>query len=332
MTFLRPENLNLGWLLLALVIWSVFALRALLHARRRLGSSHLAQTARPSSLAHRALKHAVSLAVIACLALALARPQTVSEQRVSEMRRMDVILLLDISPSMRARDIAPSRLVRATEVIGEFIQKKLPDDRFGLVTFTGNSLVLSYLTADPNNLLFYLEYLRGQEIGQYGTNIGGALKSGRQVLARQEEIEPASKKNKKVFILLSDGEDHGEELEAEIKELARRGVPVYCVGIGSREGAYIPIGEEHGKVIYLTGNNDERILSNFDEGAMRRIAERTGGQYYRATTGVEMSKSFTDIFLKSREIQGFRRVRTTQERYRDLLVAAFGIFLLRVLI
>jgi Ca-activated chloride channel family protein len=233
---------------------------------------------------------------------------------------------------MRARDIAPSRLVRATEVIGEFIQKKFPDDRFGLVSFTGNSLVLSYLTADPNNLLFYLEYLRGQEIGQYGTNIGGALKSGRQVLDRQQEIEPASKKNKKVFILLSDGEDHGEELEAEIKELARRGVPVYCVGIGSREGAYIPIGEEHGKVIYLTGNNDERILSTFDEGSLRRIAERTGGQYYRAYTGVEMSKSFADIFLKSREIQGFRRVRTTQERYRDLLVAAFGIFLLRVLI
>src|SRR5258706_8479817 len=175
MTFVHPENLNLGWLVLALVIWSVFALRSLRRARGRLGSAHLALTARPSSLLHRGVKHIVSLAVIACLALALARPQTVTEQRISEMRRMDVILLLDVSPSMRARDIAPSRLVRATEVIGEFVQKKLPDDRFGLVSFTGNSLVLSYLTPDTNNLLFYLEYLRGQEIGQYGTNIGRAL-------------------------------------------------------------------------------------------------------------------------------------------------------------
>jgi Ca-activated chloride channel family protein len=332
MSFLRPENLNLGWLLLLLVFCSAFALRSLRNSRLRLGRAGLALTSRPSSLTRRALKHAAGVAVAACLVLALARPQTISEQRVSEMRRMDVVLLLDTSPSMRARDIAPSRLTRATEVIAEFIEKKLPEDRFGLVSFADSSLVLSYLTADPNNVLFYLEYIREQGVLQYGTNIGGALKNGLQVLSRQEEIDPEAKKNKKVFVLLSDGEDHGEDLDAAIAESVRRAVPVYCVGIGSREGAYIPIGEENGKTIYLTGKNDERILTTFDETSLRRIAEKTGGLYYRAHTGVEMSRAFTEIFLKTREIEGFRRVRKPQEHYRDLLAAAFGLFLLRVLI
>jgi Ca-activated chloride channel family protein len=264
--------------------------------------------------------------------LALARPQTVSERSLSEMRRMDVVLLLDTSPSMQARDITPSRLARATDVVSEFIQKKLPEDRFGLVSFADSSLVLSYLTNDPNNVVFYMEYLREQGVLQYGTNIGGALKNGLQVLDRQQELDPDSKNNKKVFILLSDGEDHGEELDAAIKETAHRQIPVYCIGIGSQAGAYIPIGEQDGKTIYLLGKGDRPVLTTFDEAALRRIAGSTGGQFYRAHNGAEMSQAFSDIFLKTREIQGFRRVREPRERYRDLLAAAFGFFLLRVLI
>src|SRR5271168_104625 len=99
MNFLRPENLNLGWLLLILVVWSGFALRSLRLSRLRLGGSGLALTSRPSSLVRRALKNAAAVGVAACLTLALARPQTTSERHLSEMRRMDVVVLLDTSPS-----------------------------------------------------------------------------------------------------------------------------------------------------------------------------------------------------------------------------------------
>ena len=332
MTFLHPEFLNLGWVLLLLAVWCIFALHSLQKARRQLAGAAQSVTSSPSSLLRRALQLVVGFAVLACLILALAGPQSIDERRIPELRRMDAVILLDNSPSMRAQDIDPSRLVRATEVLGQFIRKKLPDDRFGLVSFTDNSLVLSYLTADPGNINFYLEYLRAQSVMQYGTNIGGALKSGMVVLSRQAGIEPLAEKNKKVLILLSDGEDHGEELQAEINEVVRRAIPVYCVGIGSREGAFIPIAEENGKVRYLTGKNDQPILSSFDEGTLRQIADRSGGRYYRAHTATEMSQAFDDIFLKTREIQGYRRVHEPRERYRELLAAAFGLFLLRVLI
>jgi Ca-activated chloride channel family protein len=332
MKFLHPEFLNLGWALLILAAWCAYSIWSLQQARLRLGSGMLAAISRPSSLFRRVLQIALTLGGLASLILALARPQTIAERRIPDMRRMDAVILLDTSPSMRAEDIQPSRLSRATDVIATFIQKKLPEDRFGLVSFADNSLVLSYLTGDANDINFYLDYLREQGVLSYGTNIGGALRNAMVVLSRQAEIEPGAQKNKKVVILLSDGEDHGDELQAQVKELARRGIPVFCVGIGSREGAYIPIGRQDGKVVFLTGKNEQPILTTFSETTLRTVADRSGGRYYRARTGVEMNQAFTDIFAKSREIQGFTRVREPRERYQFLLAAALAFFLIRVLI
>ncbi len=332
MTFLQPGFLHLGWGLLALSAWCGYSLRSLARTRRRLGVSANILTSRPSTLWRRGLQLGIGLLMLGCLIVAVARPQVMNERRVADLRKLDVLLLLDTSPSMRAQDIYPSRLARATEVIGTFIQRKLPDDRFGLVSFSENSLVLSYLTADPNNIDFYLDYLRNQGVLQYGTNIGGALKNAMVVLTRQAEIEPAMRNNKKVFILLSDGEDYGDELKSALDEVIRRHITVYAIGIGSRTGSLIPIGEENGKVKYLLGKNDQPILTSFDESSLREVAERSGGSYYRARTGAEMSQAFSDIFMRARDIQGYRRVRELHERYKDFLIAAFGLFLLRVLI
>src|SRR3982074_267058 len=143
MTFLQPGFLHLGWGLLALSVWCVYSLGSLARARKRLGAGVRSLTARPSPVWRRGLQMAIGLLMLGCLIVALARPQVMNERSVADLRKLDVVLLLDTSPSMRAQDIYPSRLARATEVIGAFIQKKLPDDRFGLVSFSENSLVLS---------------------------------------------------------------------------------------------------------------------------------------------------------------------------------------------
>jgi Ca-activated chloride channel homolog len=332
MTFLRPEFLNLGWALLALTVWLIFSLGRLHRARRQLGGALQSLVSRPSSLSRRALQMALGLAALACLILALARPQSVFQRRVVQLRQMDAVILLDVSPSMRAQDIQPSRLARATGVIARFLQKKLPGDRVGLVAFAGNSLALSYLTGDPKNLLFYLDYVRGQSALQYGTNIGGALKSGMVMMTRQGEIEAGARKNKKVFILLSDGEDHGEELKAEEREIVERGIPVYCVGVGSRDGALIPVGEQNGRMRYLTASDGEPIRTTFNDSTLQDVAERSGGRYYRVQTGPEMTQAFDDIFLKAREVQGYRLVTESKELYMELLAAAFALFLIRMVI
>jgi Ca-activated chloride channel homolog len=117
-----------------------------------------------------------------------------------------------------------------------------------------------------------------------------------------------------------------------VDEAVKRDITVYSIGIGSRTGAYIPIGEENGKVQYLLGKDERPILTSFDESSLRLVADRSGGRYYRAYSGTDMTQAFNDIFLRSREIQGFRRVRELQEHYRDFLLAAFGLLLVRVLI
>jgi Ca-activated chloride channel family protein len=323
MSFLEPQYLNLGWALFALAIWFAFALHGLHNARRVLRAVLDGMTSRPSSLFRRGMQMLLLLAVLACLILATARPQATYHRRIAQFRPIDAMILLDTSPSMRAQDILPSRLFRSTEVIGQFLRKKLPDDRFGLISFSENSLVLSYLTADPHNILFYLDYLREQSALQYGTNIGGALKNAMEVLSKQGET------NKKVLILLSDGEDHGEQLPAELRELVDRGLPAYCVGIGSRGGVLIPIGEEHGRPQYLTGPHGAPLLTTFDESTLREIAERSGGRYYPARTAIEMNLAFNDIFLKTREIAGYRQISETREYYPFLLAAAFVLFLVK---
>ncbi len=332
MSFLRPEYLNLGWTLLPMAFWCGFALYRLREARKQLGGALYGLASRPSSLLRRGLQMALGLAALSCLILALARPQTVRSRQVAQLRRIDAVILLDTSPSMRAQDIRPSRLFRSTEVIGSFVQKKLSGDRIGLISFANTSLVLSYLTSDPKNLLFYTDYLREQSALQYGTNIGGALKSAMVVLSRQAEIEPGMEKNKKVLILLSDGEDHGEELKEEVRELVERHIPAYCIGIGSREGSLIPISERNGETLYLTGPDGQPILTTFDESTLQEVAERTGGRYYRAGTGIAMSQAFSDIFVRAREITGYRQVYESRERYRELLAAALLFFLIRVVI
>src|SRR5579871_2783742 len=110
MSFLRPEYLNLGWALPVMAVWCGSALYFLGNARKQLGGALYSLTSRPSSLLLRGIEMALGLAVLACLILALARPQTVSSLKVPQLRRIDAVILLDTSPSMRAEDIRPSRL------------------------------------------------------------------------------------------------------------------------------------------------------------------------------------------------------------------------------
>jgi Ca-activated chloride channel family protein len=332
MTFLQPEYLNLAWLLVLVAIGCAYSLFALQRERKSLGMTANRAISRPSSLVRRTLQLAAALALAGCLIAALARPQIMEERQVAEERKLDVVIVLDTSPSMRAQDLYPSRLARATQVIRSFIQRKRPEDRFAMVSFADSALVLSYLTADPSNIEFYLDYLVDQDVLHYGTNIGAALKSGMLVLTRQTEIEPEAGRNKRVFILISDGEDQGDELKAAVDETIRRNLPVYCIGIGSRNGALIPIGFENGHMRYLTGEHDEPILTTFAEDTLRQVADRSGANYYRAYTGTDIDRAFHDIFAKAREVEGYRRVRQPRELYRIFLGAAFGLFLLRNLI
>lgn len=333
MRFLQPQYLRLFLLLVALFpLWLCFLY---IKGKTRLSLGHgrpLRKISRLSPLWRDFGRYLLLNFVLAGLILALAHPQRMRERKITQPKRMDIVFLLDTSPSMRAQDVPPSRLERALEVIGGFSHKKLSEDRVALVTFAEASLILSYLTEDPNNILYYLDYLRSDTAPSYGTNIGRALKNGLAVITKELELRPQAADFRRLFILLSDGEDHGSGLQAAVREVKRFGIKVHTIGIGSREGAPIPIGRENGAVLYLEDEQGNKIVSRFDGETLRQLAEETGGKTYRTFTGHELERVIAEIVLQERSIEGLKKVVDYEDLYHSFLLAALGALLVAVVL
>src|SRR5581483_5320026 len=141
---------------------------------------------------------------------------------------------------------------RALDVIARFCADKPPQDRVGLVAFSGGSVILSYLTEDVANVRYYLDYLRQDRTLRVGTNIGRALNNGVKVHAKEREVDRAAADHKRVMILISDGEDHGVELENAVRAVQKQGIKVHTIAIGSNQGAPVPIAwDNDGRAQYL---------------------------------------------------------------------------------
>jgi len=258
----------------------------------------------------------VTLIAGAALLFALLRPQVLLAQRTPELERQDLILLLDRSASMRAHDIAPSRFARATLEIRNFLQHK-PEgiDRVGLVGFADASLILSYLTTDLDTVAFYLDWIDGDPQTLLGTDIGAALKSGLEVVHKD------NRPTRKVFVLVSDGEDYGEELNRQLNVYRTDGFHVHCIGIGSDREIAVPILGADGKETVLRDDQGRVVKTKFSEATLRQIASITGGHFIRSTTGNDLVSGLSTIVNSERRVVGWK---TTTE-YRDLYPAGLAV-------
>lgn len=331
MRFLHPEYLTLLLLVLLLLPfwWRGAALKGAL--RRRLGTgTALLRLSQAASARRDWWRYALLSLVMAALVLALSRPQWIQHSMTPELRKMDWVFILDSSPSMRAEDVAPSRLERALEMIGAFAQHKPAQDRIGLVAFSAGSIVLSYLTEDPQNIRYYLDYLKHDMTVRLGTNIGRALRNGLSVLAKEKQVQTAD--STRLLVLISDGEDHGRELEGAVRDAKKQGIKVYTIAIGSARGAPVPVAFSDGRPEYLKDERGQAILSRLDERSLRAIAEETGGTHFRVVSGAELAPIFTQIARQEREIQGYRPVTEYRDLYSGFLSAAFGVFLTTLLL
>lgn len=333
MVFLQPEYFKLFFLLVLLVPLWLFYFFSKRSARKRLGTAGpVRQISYLHSLWREGTRYLLINLALVALVLALAHPQLIREKRVGQPEKIDVVIILDNSASMRAEDVPPSRLDRALEIVGRFARNKPLQDRIGLVSFASSSLILSYLTEDTSNILYYLNYLKDDESFNSGTNIGRAIQNGFAVLTRDAELHPDVARKKKIFILISDGEDHGDELESAVRAAVRQGIRIHTIGIGSLEGAPIPIGRENGIVRYVEDARGNKILSRFDERSLQWIAETTGGSAHRSLTGQELEGFFEGIVRQERKIEGFKKVIEYEDTYRGFLLAAFGFLLAGILV
>jgi len=343
MRFLKPELLSLFWLLPFLIFAWILGILYKFKGLKKFGNIiKLKKFSKIPPLWKDVVKSILLSLVLTILILTLAHPQYKGKKRIPELRNMEIVILLDTSPSMRAQDVEPCRLIKAKEVIANFITRKRPEDRVALVTFSETSLILSYLTSDPENILFYLDWLSAETKPILGTNIGRGIRAGIKVFQKDAEIREAEPyqsiftqkklaKSNRIFILISDGEDHGEELEEAVKEAKRQGIPIYTIGIGSGQEVPIPISWEGGKLKYLIVD-DKIVTTKFNGSTLRHISEQTGGKFYRSFTGQELSSALNDILMAEREVQGYKLSIEYKDVYPQLLSTAVAMFLIAMIV
>ncbi len=229
-----------------------------------------------------------SLFVLRMLALtglivALARPQSSNSWKTSQTEGIDIVISLDVSLSMLAKDFNPNRLESAKSVLSDFIDAR-PNDKIGLVIFGGQAFTQCPLTTDHKIIKNLLLDIKAGSLDQ-GTAIGLGLASG---IARIKE----SKSKSKVVVLISDGKNNtGEIAPLTAAEIAKTfGIRVYCIGVGSKGQALQPVAMyPNGELQYDYADVD------IDDATMTQISTLTGGKYFRATDRESLDKTYQEI-------------------------------------
>lgn len=227
---------------------------------------------------------ATSLALVA-FALALAQPQCGERAEVTKRRGIDVVVALDASKSMYARDVAPSRIDRARLELSSLLDT-LKGDRVAIIAFAGDAFVQCPLTSDYAAAKMFLRAVDPETMPQGGTNIGAALLLARQVF---DAADRGAKD--RVVVLLSDGEDLTGDIETGVEALKENGARVLAVGLGSDEGEPVPILNRDGAVVGYRKDEDGRtVITRIDRAGLTHIATQTGGQFFHQPRGVAVGE------------------------------------------
>ena len=218
------------------------------------------------------------LAAVALLATALARPQF--GDRVETVRRagQDIVVALDLSASMEAGDVAPSRLAAARLAVGRLIER-FDGDRIGLVAFAGEAFVQSPLTLDYAAATLFLNAMEPDLVPVPGTDLGRAIEVALDGFGDQGE-------RSRQLVVITDGEDHEGALDAAVERAVDEGVRIHAVGMGSTAGVPIPGFDENGAPNgFLRDAEGSVVTTRLDDVTLQRVADRTGGAYYHAAAG-----------------------------------------------
>ena len=312
--FANPEYFWLLLVILPMVVWYVFKERNS-HADLQFSSISFFKTLkRGNRIWLRHVLFALRVLAIAFLIFALARPQSDNSWQTYNSEGIDIMLALDISGSMLARDFEPDRLEAAKEVATKFVLER-PQDRIGLVVFSGESFTQSPLTTDKAVLVNLMKDLKSGMI-EDGTAIGLGL-------ANAVNRIKDSKAKSKVIILLTDGvNNRGAIAPMTAAELAKTfGIRVYTIGVGSLGKAPYPVQTPWG--IQL-----QNMPVEIDEDILTQIADMTGGKYFRATDNKKLEQIYSEIDQLEKSKIEVKHFSKKDEQY--FLFALIGVLLLIV--
>ena len=207
------------------------------------------------------------ISVIALLAVMLARPQMGTKISQEQRQGIEVVIALDISNSMKATDVVPSRLDKSKMLIENLVDN-FTNDKVGLIVFAGDAFVQLPITSDYVSAKMFLQNIDPSLIAVQGTNLAEAIELSSRSFTKQDKIGRA-------IIVITDGEDHEGDAEKAAKEAKKNGMRVFVLGVGSPKGSPIPDGNGG----YMKDNTGREVMSALNEQMCKQIAQAGGGAY-----------------------------------------------------
>lgn len=314
MHFAHPHVLWALLILVPLTLWYILKQRNS-HATISLSTTRpFARLPRSYKQYLRHLLFVLRMATLACLIVVMARPQQRDSWRTTSTEGTDIVLAIDVSSSMLARDFDPDRFNAAKEVAAKFIAGR-EGDNIGIVVFAGESLTGVPMTVDRAQLLQYLSNLQ-MNVLEDGTAIGDGIATA---LNRLKEGKAKSKS----IILLTDGSNNtGVVAPVTASEVAKElGVKIYTIGIGTNGNAPYPVRTLTGRIEY----QPQPVV--IDEATLRTIADSTGGKYFRATGNRVLEDVFEEIDALEKTQMDVRHFSHTEDNYAMWAWLALAFFL-----
>ena len=321
---LEWHNLDLWLIAAALPVSSIaylINLRWKVNAVGKLADTHLAQTLITGfSAGRQTWRFLLWRLALAFAILALLGPKVGSKLVEVESRGSDIMIAIDVSNSMMAEDLGPSRLEIAHQTIKRLISK-MGSDRIGIVVFAGEAYVQCPLTSDYSSLKIFLNSVSTGLISTQGTAIGNAI------VVSLKAFENAPETGRSILIL-TDGENHEDDPVAAAAEAFNQGVVVHVLGLASLEGSPIPKLSKNGNRIgFIEDASGQPVVSKLDESTLLATAQAGGGLFTRAVNSYVDINPTLDAFSKTLKTRS-SDIRFTDYDHKFQILIALSIFLL----
>lgn len=266
----------------------------------------------------------LTIAMVAII-FALADPQFGSKLEKVKRKGAEIIIALDVSNSMLAEDIKPNRLERAKQAISKLVDN-MENDRIGLIVFAGDSYIQVPVTSDYTAAKMFLSSINTNIVSKQGTAIGSAIDLAMNSFTPESDME-------KALIVITDGENH-EDDAIKASELAKdKGITIHTIGMGSPQGAPIPIQKNYGQTIFQKDKDGNTVISKLDQKTLQDIATAGGGVFIRATnTQTGLNKLFERINSMEKKDMEEKIYTEFEHRFQYLLGIALIFVLLDVFV
>ncbi|MCK9302216.1 MAG: VWA domain-containing protein [Bacteroidales bacterium] len=328
MNLFRFEHPDVLYLLLLNV--AIIAIFILLEISRKKKLCKIGKEITVSKLLHgestilRRLKYVLFILGFSSLIVALANPQEGSKVETIERKGVDLMIALDISNSMLAEDIKPSRLERAKQAISLLLDN-MKNDRIGLTVFAGKAYLQLPLTMDYNSVKMLLSTVDPTFIPVQGTALAEAIKLSVKSFNESD--------HSKAVIIITDGENHIGDAVSEAKAAKENGITVHTIGIGTPDGTPIPIIQNGRTIGYRKDKNGATVVTKLDEESLKQIAEAGGGAYIRANSArVGLKKIFDDINAMDTTVFETQKVTDYKDGFQYFVALAILFFFLIIVL